>query len=70
MGTAFLPIALGHIGAGWISGRPYEKMADKLYLLKKAVAEKGFDIPDISDSFTQTDYFNRAQELFGMDRSN
>jgi len=67
MGTAFLPIALGHIGAGWISGRPYEKMADKLYLLKKAVAEKGFDIPDISDSFTQTDYFNRAQELFGMD---
>jgi hypothetical protein len=67
MGTAFLPIALGHIGAGWISGRPYEKMADKLYLLKKAVAEKGFDIPEISDSFTQTDYFNRAQELFGMD---
>ena len=22
MGTAFLPIALGHIGAGWISGKP------------------------------------------------
>ena len=66
MGTAFLPIALGHIGAGWISGRPYEKMADKLYLLKQAVAEKGFDIPAISDSFTQTDYFNMAQELFGM----
>lgn len=67
MGTAFLPIALGHIGAGWISGRPYEKMADKLYLLQQAVAEKGFDIPEISDSFTRTDYFNRAQELFGMD---
>lgn len=66
MGTAFLPIALGHVGAGWISGRPYEKMADKLYLLKQAVAEKGFDIPAISDSFTQTDYFTRAQELFGM----
>ncbi len=67
MGTAFLPIALGHIGAGWISGKPYEIMADKIFLLKKAVAEKGFDIPDISATFTQTDYVNRAQELFGMD---
>ncbi|HNV66179.1 MAG TPA: MFS transporter [Bacteroidales bacterium] len=67
MGTAFLPIALGHVGAGWISGRPFEVRADKLFLLKKAVEEKGFDIPDISGSFTQTDYFNRAQELFGMD---
>ncbi|MFZ2287655.1 MAG: MFS transporter [Bacteroidales bacterium] len=67
MGTAFLPIALGHLGAGWISGKPFEMMADKIFLLKKAVAEKGFDIPDISETFTQTDYVNRAQELFGMD---
>ncbi|MCK7541793.1 MAG: hypothetical protein MZV63_68385 [Marinilabiliales bacterium] len=42
-------------------------MADKIFLLKKAVAAKGFDIPDISATFTQTDYINRAQELFGMD---
>ena len=67
MGTAFLPIALGHLGAGWVSGKPFEIMADKLFLLKKAVAEKGFDIPEISGTFTQTDYFKRAQELFGMD---
>jgi dipeptide/tripeptide permease len=67
MGTAFLPIALGHIGAGWISGKPFEMMAGKMSLLKKAVTEKGFEIPDISDSFTQTEYVNRAQELFGMD---
>ena len=67
MGTAFLPIAIGHLGAGWVSGKPFEMMADKLFLLKKAVAAKGFDIPEISGTFTQTDYFNRAQELFGMD---
>jgi dipeptide/tripeptide permease len=67
MGTVFLPIALGHLGAGWISGKPYQQMADKLTLLKRAVAEKGFDIPEVSDSFTQSDYFARAQELFGMD---
>jgi dipeptide/tripeptide permease len=67
MGTAFLPIALGHLGAGLISGKPFEVMADKLFLLKRAVAERGFDIPEISGAFTQTDYFARAQELFGMD---
>jgi proton-dependent oligopeptide transporter, POT family len=67
MGTSFLPIALGHLGAGLISGKPFEVMADKLFLLKRAVAERGFDIPDISGAFNQTDYYNRAQELFGMD---
>ncbi len=67
MGTVFLPIALGHLGAGWVSGKPYQQMADKLTLLRRAVAEKGFDIPEVSDSFTQSDYFARAQELFGMD---
>jgi POT family proton-dependent oligopeptide transporter len=66
MGTSFIPIAIGHFAAGWISGKPYEIMADKLYLLKKAVALRGFNIPEISDTFTQTDYFNRAQEMFGM----
>lgn len=67
MGTAFLPIALGHLGAGWVSGKPYEQAADKLLLLRRAVEEKGFDIPDISATFTQTDYYTRAQELFDMD---
>ncbi|HUW93495.1 MAG TPA: MFS transporter [Bacteroidales bacterium] len=67
MGTSFLPIAIGHFTAGWISGKPYEIVADKFFLLKKAVAVKGFSIPDVSDTFTQTDYFNKAQQLFGMD---
>lgn len=67
MGSSFLPYAAGHYGAGWISGRPYEVMADKFYLLQQAVAEKGFSIPDISAEFTQSQYYARAQELFGLD---
>ncbi len=67
MGMSYLPIALGHMGAGWLSGRPYEVRADKLTLLQKAVADRGFDIPEISGTFTRTDYFTRAGELFGMD---
>ncbi len=66
MGTVFLAIAIGHFLAGWLSGKPFELLADKYHLLSKAVAEKGFDIPAISDQFTQAQYLERAQELFGM----
>jgi proton-dependent oligopeptide transporter, POT family len=37
--------------------------------LQKAVAEKGFDIPHISDSFSQNQYFEKAQQLFNMNSS-
>ena len=67
MGTSFLPVAMGHFLTGWISGRPFERVADKYYLLKDAVAQRGYNIPDISENFTQTDYYLKAQELFGMD---
>lgn len=67
MGSSFLPFAAGHYAAGWVSGKPYEVIADKLYLLQRAVAEKGFSIPELSDTFTQTQYYEKAQELFGMD---
>ncbi|MEE4116449.1 MAG: MFS transporter [Marinilabiliaceae bacterium] len=66
MGTVFLAIAIGHFLAGWLSGKPFELLADKYHLLSKAVADKGFDMPAISEQFTQTQYLERAQELFGM----
>jgi dipeptide/tripeptide permease len=67
MGTVFLAIAIGHFLAGWVSGKPFEVLADKYYLLAKAVEQKGFTIQPISGQFSQTQYFERAQELFGMD---
>ncbi|HEY3372015.1 MAG TPA: MFS transporter [Prolixibacteraceae bacterium] len=60
MGTSFLPIALGHRIAGFLSGAPYEKVADKLFLLKAEVAKRGLTVPEINDHFTKTDYFNEA----------
>jgi dipeptide/tripeptide permease len=60
MGSSFLPIALGHQIAGFLSGAPYEKVADKLFLLKAEVAKRGLMVPEIGDSFTKTDYFNEA----------
>ncbi len=66
MGTSFLPVALGHFLTGWISGKPFEVVADKVFLLKKAVTENGFSIPDISENFTQSQYFEKAEQLFNM----
>lgn len=66
MGSSFLPIALGHQIAGFLSGAPYEKVADKLYILKEEIARRGLSIPEIGDSFTKNDYFNEAARQMGM----
>ncbi len=60
MGSSFLPIALGHQIAGFMSGAPYERVADKLFLLKAEVVKRGLSVPEISDSVTKTDYFKEA----------
>ena len=60
MGSSFLAIALGHQIAGFLSGSPYEKVADKLFLLKAEVLKRGLTIPEIGETFTKTDYFNEA----------
>ena len=65
MGTSFLPIALGHFAAGWISGRPFEIIADKYTLLSRALADKGLILSQ--DGLTQNEFFQKAQELMNMD---
>ncbi|MBE9512255.1 MAG: MFS transporter [Bacteroidetes bacterium] len=66
MGTSFLPLGLGHWFAGILSGNLYANISEKFTLLKKEVAIQGLDIPAVSDTFTQNDYINRAQELMGL----
>jgi dipeptide/tripeptide permease len=66
MGSAYLAIALGHQIAGFLSGAPYEKVADKLFLLKEEVVKRGLSVPEISDSFTKTDYFNEAARQMNL----
>ncbi len=66
MGTSFLPIAAGHKLAGWLSGDIYANVAEKFTLLQEYVAENGLNIPAVSENFTRTDYYNKAEELLGM----
>lgn len=65
MGTSFLPIALGHFAAGWISGRPFEVIADKYYLLSKALADKGLTLNQ--EGLSQNEFLAQAQQLMNMD---
>jgi hypothetical protein len=66
MGASFLPMAGGNFFAGILSGDVYGSMSDKTTLLQKEIETRGLDIPDISVSFTQNDYFVKAGDLLGM----
>ena len=63
MGTSFLPIAVAHSLAGWLSGDIYEHTAGKFYLLQQEIAKRGLSI---SSELTQTEYWQKASELTGM----
>jgi len=60
MGTSFLPIAASHQLAGWISGRPFERIADKFYLLRLETNTRGLDFPSLSDTYSKNDFFQDA----------
>ena len=67
MGTNFLPIALGNFFAGLLSGKIYEVTADKYVMLDKEVSNWGLNLPEVSETFTRTDYMASAAEMMGMD---
>ena len=67
MGTNFLPMAIGNFFAGLFSGRIYEITADKYLMLEKEVAKWGLHLPEISETFTRTDYIENAAKMMGMD---
>ncbi len=69
MGMSFLPVTLGNLLAGYISGGVYGKMSDKVNLLQNDLTSKGFSVPELSENFTQTDLFNKAGELLNMTQS-
>ena len=67
MGTSFLPVAVGNYLAGIFSGPVYQNMSDKITLLQREVAAKGYDVPAISDTFTQNQYIEQVCQITGYD---
>lgn len=65
MGCSFLPVALGSLMAGQVSGPVYQHLSDKTTLLKREFLERGIQIPDI----TQNDLIVKACTDFQMNAS-
>jgi proton-dependent oligopeptide transporter, POT family len=68
MGTAYLPYAIGHSIAGWLSGDIYEHISDKTYLIRKELISRNISIPEISDAFTKNDFIKFGSEKLGMNQ--
>jgi dipeptide/tripeptide permease len=63
MGYSFIPVFIGTIFAGYISGGVYQKMSDKHYLLLKEVSLRGLNI---SNNLSQNEYFTTAASQMNM----
>jgi dipeptide/tripeptide permease len=63
MGCSFIPVFIGNVGAGVISGNVYGMMSDKAVLVKRALAEKGFEV---ADGLTKNEVFAKASDLMNM----
>lgn len=69
MGCSHLPYFGGSVLAGIISGDVYTLLSDKSYLLRQELASKGFSLPEISSSYTQSAFYEKASELLSLSQS-
>ncbi|MGQ1908920.1 MFS transporter [Marinifilum sp. RC60d5] len=63
MGYSFIPVFLGNVFAGIISGNVYQEMSDKTVFVKQEVAKRGLEI---SESLSQNEYFTQAAKAMDM----
>ena len=63
MGYSFIPVFLGNVFAGIISGNVYQAMSDKVTITQKFVAEKGLAI---ADGLSTNEYFNEVARQVNM----
>jgi dipeptide/tripeptide permease len=69
MGCSFIPVAIGVLFAGLVSGNVYQSMSDKVSLAEREVVFQNFQLPAISDHFSQNDYLQAAAGKLGMNRA-
>ena len=63
MGYSFIPVFLGNILAGVISGPVFQNIADKVTLVKRFVTENGLSV---DSNLSQSEFFNAAATQAGM----
>ncbi|MEJ5304229.1 MAG: MFS transporter [Bacteroidales bacterium] len=66
MGFSYLPLAGGHIVAGFLSGSVYADIADKPTLLRKLLIDKGIQLPAPGDGLPLSDYYGAAAKALNV----
>ena len=66
MGCSYIPVAIGVLFAGFVSGNVYQSISDKISLAKEEVISRNLEIPAISEHFSQNDYLYTAAQKMGM----
>jgi dipeptide/tripeptide permease len=63
MGYSFIPVFLGNVFAGFISGNVYQTLSDKHTLVMREAQKLGLSIPE---ELTKNQYFNHVAENLGI----
>ncbi|NLP58899.1 MFS transporter [Lutibacter sp. B1] len=66
MGTYFLPIAFANLLTKWITGDLYEKMSDKVLLIRKELSTKNIELPQLDENYTKNNFYTEAAEKLQM----
>ena len=66
MGCSFIPVAIGNLFAGIVSGNVYQNLSDKITLVQKEIIARGIDLPAIGERFTKNEYFQSAAAKMNM----
>jgi dipeptide/tripeptide permease len=66
MGCSYIPVAIGYLLAGVVSGNVYQGMSDKITLLQREVSSRGISLPSIGENFTKNDFFTTAASKMNM----
>ena len=63
MGYSFIPVFIGNVFAGFISGNVYQNMADKVTIVRDYAVRNGLSIPE---GLSQNEYFTTVAARAGM----
>ena len=67
MGCSFIPVAIGYLFAGVVSGNVYQVMSDKISFARQEAFSQNFQLPAIGENFSQNDYLYAVAHKMGMD---
>jgi hypothetical protein len=66
MGTYFLPIAFANLLTKWITGDLYEKYSDKVAIIRRELANRNIELPEITNEYTKNNFYTEASDKLQM----